>query len=577
MILKEYAICILCCICILFSNCKVSNKSTSIKLQTTGTLAENAMVSTAHPLASKIGVEVLQKDGNAIDAAVAVQFALAVCYPRAGNIGGGGFMVYRDKNGNSTTLDFRETAPFASTRNMYLDEQGNADANKSQFGALAVGVPGSVAGIFEMHKKYGSMPIEQLIEPAIDLAENGIQLLPDETHKLNDYQEIFKTQNPNNTYLQSETPFVVGNKLIQKDLAETFKRIKINGVEEFYSGTTAKMIVDEMKNSNGIITLEDLKNYKAVWRKPITTEYENYKLISMSPPSSGGIILAQMLKMLSQFDLSTMQHNTANYIHLLAEIERRAYADRATHYGDPDFWEVPESDLLNETYLEKRVETLDLNKATNSHDIKAGNFSTEETEETTHISIIDQFGNAVSITTTLNGRFGSKKFVTGGGFLLNNEMDDFSAKPGSPNLYGLIGGEANAIEPNKRMLSSMTPTIFEKEGNLFLVVGSPGGSTIITSVFQTFLNITQFEMTAGEAANTFRFHHQWLPDQIYFEDEMYIQNGTIDSLNKLGHKTKLRSPIGRVEAILVLPDGSLEGASDFRGEGAALGFWFSPL
>jgi len=553
----------------------VTNTTTTpvIDKRDEGTLAEKAMVSSAHPLATKVGLTILKKGGNAVDAAIAVQFALAVVYPSAGNIGGGGFMVIRLNDGTATTLDYREMAPALSHRDMYLDEEGNAVSELSRYGQLSVGVPGSVAGMFEAHEKFGSgIKMQQLIQPAIDLARNGFPLLENEAEKLNANRKDFEKYNPKNIYFREKEIWKTGDTLVLNDLAQTLERISVDGEKDFYEGITANMLAHEMKGANGIISLTDLKNYQTVWRKPILSKYKKeYTLISMGPPSSGGIALSQMLRMLEDYGLSTLQHNQINYIHLLAEVERRAYADRATHLGDMDYWEVPVEDLLDASYLKERMSNFSETGATPSDQIKAGNFKPVENEETTHFSVVDAEGNAVSVTTTLNGAFGSKVFVSGAGFLLNNEMDDFSAKPGTPNLYGLVGAEANAIEPGKRMLSSMTPTIVEKNGKLFMVVGSPGGSTIITSVMQTFLNVVEFEMTLKEAIESPRFHHQWLPDQIYFEKEQ-LSEKIINSLNNMQHNTKARGSIGRVDAILVKPNGTLEGYSDKRGEGAALGF-----
>jgi len=538
-----------------------------------GTIATDAMVSCAHPLASKVGIEIIKQGGNAIDAAIAVHFALAVVYPSAGNLGGGGFMVIRLKDGTTNTLDYRETAPTLADKDMYLNSDGDAIAELSQYNRLASGVPGSVAGMFEAHQKYGSLPMETLIQPAIDLAQKGFQLLPIEAKKLNENKADFIKYNEANNYLvNKEKEWKEGDLMKLPDLGNTLLRIQQKGKKGFYEGETANLIVAEMKRDNGIISLADLKQYQPVWRKPIVTNYKNdYKVISMGPPSSGGIALSQMLKMLANFSLNEMGVDNKNYIHLVAEVERRAFADRATHLGDMDYWNVPITELLEDEYLKEKMSDFLLSTASPSSSIKAGNFSVKESEETTHFSVVDAAGNAVSSTTTLNASFGSKVFVTGAGFLLNNEMDDFSAKPGAPNMYGLVGAAANAIEPGKRMLSSMTPIVVEKNDGLFMVLGSPGGSTIITTVLQVFLNVVAHKMTLKEATDQARFHHQWLPDKIYCEPEIF--NGPQNAeLSKMQHQLEKRESIGRVDAILVKPNGMLEGYSDSRAEGKAIGY-----
>lgn len=563
--------------------CKVSetvvkNTDTAIiptpKVVEQGTIASDGMVSSAHPLASQIGIDIIKKGGNAIDAAIAVHFALAVVYPSAGNLGGGGFMVIRLKDGTVNTLDYRETAPALADKDMYLNSAGDAVAELSRYNRLASGVPGSVAGMFEAHQKYGSMPIKELIQPAINLAKQGFQLLPIEAEKLNSYKADFVKYNSNNNYLvKTNNEWQAGDTVKLPDLAKTLQRIQKEGKKGFYEGETADLIIAEMQAGNGIISLEDLKNYKPVWRQPIISNYKSrYDIISMGPPSSGGIVLGQMLKMLEDFPLSKMGVNSKTYIHLVAEVERRAYADRAKHLGDMDFWEVPIDELLDDTYLKEKMADFSETSASESSTIQPGNFKPiKESEETTHFSIIDSEGNAVSSTTTLNASYGSKVFVTGAGFLLNNEMDDFSAKPGTPNMFGLVGGQANAIEPGKRMLSSMTPTIVEKNDSLFMVVGSPGGSTIITTVLQVFLNVAEHNMTLKQAVNKARFHHQWLPDKIDCEPEIFNSKQK-DELSKMQHTINERTSIGRVDAILVKPNGSLEGYSDGRAEGKAIGY-----
>lgn len=578
---KNYLFLLLTLFC--FIQCKVSKEAVVEKVDLPivptplvldeGTIASDAMVSSAHPLASEVGIEVIKKGGNAIDAAIAVHYALAVVYPSAGNLGGGGFMVIRLNDGTVNTLDYRETAPTLSNKDMYLNEAGDAVAELSRYNRLASGVPGSVAGLFEVHQKYGSLPMEVLMQPAIDLAQKGFKLLPVEAKKLNDYKANFIKYNKDNSYfVKTKGEWQKGDSIKLPDLASTLQRIQQNGKKGFYEGETANLIVAEMQRDNGIISLKDLKEYKPVWRKPIITNYKNeYKVISMGPPSSGGIALSQMLKMLEDFRLDELGVNSKSYIHLLAEVERRVYADRATHLGDMDFWKVPIAELLEDAYLKEKMSNFSENKASPSSEIKAGDFQVEESEETTHFSVVDAEGNSVSSTTTLNASFGSKVFVSGAGFLLNNEMDDFSAKPGTPNLFGLIGGEANAIEPGKRMLSSMTPTILEKNDSLFMVVGSPGGSTIITTVLQVVLNVVEHNMTLKQAVNQSRFHHQWLPDEIDCEPTIF--NGPQNvALSEMEHKLDERKSIGRIDAILVKPNGMLEGYSDGRAEGAAIGY-----
>lgn len=537
--------------------------------ETSGLMADSAAVVSAHPLASGIGVEVLRRGGNAIDAAIAVQFALAVCYPSAGNIGGGGFMVIRLADGETTTLDFREKAPLATTHDMFLDSAGNVIEGLSLAGHLASGVPGSVAGMWEAHRRYGTLTWNDLLQPSIDLAANGVDLTRKEAEKLNAYREQFET------YTTRTSPFIrhsdgwrEGDTLHQPELARTLTAIRDSGISGFYSGWVADSIVAEMKRGDGIITHEDLKQYNAVRRAPLEWDYENYHFVSMGPPSSGGICVAQMLGMIEDGELS--KWNDAKTVHLLAEVERRAFADRAQHLGDADFYNVPIRQLLDPGYLAKRMSTFDPAKASPSESVGPGD-ATSESEETTHFSIVDPFGNAVAVTTTLNGGFGSKVVVSGCGFLLNNEMDDFSIKAGEPNLYGLVGGDANAIEPGKRMLSSMTPTIIERDGKLWMVVGTPGGATIITSVLQTFLNVAEFGMTMPEAVAAMKFHHQWLPDRIDYEEGAFAPS-TIQELTAMGHTLREREPIGRTDAILILPNGKLECGADPRGDDVCAGY-----
>ncbi|MFC5535193.1 gamma-glutamyltransferase [Rhodocytophaga aerolata] len=533
--------------------------------------ATNGMVVSAHPEASRVGVEILKRGGNAVDAAIAVQFALAVTHPAAGNIGGGGFMVYRSATGDISTLDFREKAPALATETMYQDSAGNVIANLSIDGHLAAGVPGTVDGMIEAHKKYGSLPWQELIQPSVELALTGVRLTRNEADGLNRSKEGFITHNTHLPYLVREEAWKEGDTLKHPALGQTLERIRNLGRAGFYEGTTAEMIVREMQTNKGIISLEDLANYHAVWREAIVGTYKGYKIISMPPPSSGGIALVQLLKMVEDFDLSKKGWQAPETVHLMTEAERRVYADRATHLGDPDFYTVPVSSLLDEKYLSERRANISAAKKTPSSEIKAGMFALNESNETTHFSVVDKAGNAVAITTTLNGGYGSKVVVKEAGFLLNNEMDDFSIKPGVPNMFGLVGGKANAIVPGKRMLSSMTPTIIEKEGKLFMVVGTPGGSTIITSVFQTILNVLEHDMNMQEAVNAKRFHHQWLPDEIMVETGGFTPE-TKQALEAKGHVIREISSIGRVDAILVKKGGKLEGGADPRGDDTAMGY-----
>ena len=537
--------------------------------RTTGLVTSSAMVVSAHPLASEVGKNILKKGGNAVDAAIATQFALAVVYPGAGNIGGGGFMVARFADGHVDALDYREKAPVAAFPEMYLGETGEPIPLKSLRGHHASGVPGTVAGLAEAHHKYGKLPWHELVQPSIDLARKGFLLTQDEAEGLNGIQEDLKKYN---TMLPEHLlgNWKKGDSIKHTDLANTLERIRDAGRDGFYSGSIAKLLVEEMKRGGGLITMEDLINYSAVWRKPLESTYRGHRVISMPPPSSGGILLFQMLHAVEPYPISKWGFNSDKTVHLMIEAERRAYADRAYWLGDPDYKEIPVAALTSMDYIKNRMADFDETKATSSSTIKEGQLP-YESEETTHLSVVDAQGNAVSVTTTLNGGYGSRVVVGGAGFLLNNEMDDFSVKPGAPNLYGAIGGEANKIEPGKRMLSSMTPTILEKDGKLVMVVGTPGGTTIITSVFQTILNVIDHGMTMQEAVTAPRFHSQWAPDVVFTEPKAFKPNDSLQLVKK-GHQFKSRGRYGAVDAIRVLKNGKLEGGADPRGEDQADGY-----
>ncbi|WP_291121086.1 gamma-glutamyltransferase [Empedobacter sp. UBA7248] len=532
---------------------------------------KNGVVVTAHPEASKVGVEILKKGGNAIDASIAVQFALAVVYPNAGNIGGGGFLVYRDSKGKTDALDYREKAPLKASEDMYWDKNGNAITDLSLYGQFAAGVPGTVDGMVKAHEKYGKLNWKELVQPAINLAQKGFKITKQQASELTNKHNDFVKYNSKTNALTSKSSWKEGDLLIQKDLANTLKLIQQKGRAGFYEGKTADLIVKEMKRGNGIISREDLKEYQSVWRTPVSGNYKGLKVISMPPPSSGGIALVSLFQSIEDYPINKWGFQADSTIQVMVEAERRVYADRAEHLGDPDFIKVPQKQLLEKSYNVNRMKDFSFDKATPSSAIKAGEIIGKESMETTHYVIVDKDGNAASVTTTLNNSYGSLVVVEGAGFLLNDEMDDFSVKPGTPNLYGLVGGKANAIEPSKRMLSSMTPSILEKDGKLFMVVGTPGGSTIITSVFQTILNVVDFGMTMQEAVAAPRFHHQWLPDQIDYEPNAISEN-VRESLKHKGYILKERKPYGRVEGILVNTDGTYQAGADPRGDDKAVGY-----
>jgi len=528
--------------------------------------SQKGIVVTAHPLASKVGADILRIGGNAIDAAIAVQLALTVVYPEAGNIGGGGFAVYQPANGNAITLDFREKAPAASSKDMYLGNDKNPIHDLSVAGHLSVGVPGTIEGLYTMFEKYSKLKdFAVLIQPSIDLAKNGFKITQREANNLNKTKEQFIKYNNYSIPFVKDSLWKEGDILIQKDLGETLDRIKNNGSKEFYEGKTASLMIDCIKSKGGIINQKDLINYSSKWRLPLVTKYKNYEIVTMPPPSSGGIALIQLLKIVESNNIDKFGFHSPEAIHLVVEAERRVYADRATYLGDPDFYNVPVNKLIDNNYLKSRMLDFDSTTATPSSSIREGLITDNESHETTHFSIIDVDDNAVSITTTLNSGYGSKVVVNGAGFLLNNEMDDFSIKEGAPNQFGLVGGKANSIAPNKRMLSSMTPTIINKDNAVFCVLGSPGGSTIITTVFQVICNLINFKLDAEESVQAGRFHSQWLPDEIQLEEELY-KEPLLGNLYKYGHKVTKVSLLGKVESIVKINDKGYTGIADKRGD-----------
>ena len=524
-----------------------------------------AAVVSAKKEASEIGIKIIEEGGNAFDAMIATDLALAVCYPSAGNIGGGGFMIYRTSDGQIGTLDYREKAPEKSNENMFLDSNGNVIRGKSTIGGLSVGVPGTIAGLFEVHKRFGSLPFETLIEPAIQLARKGYVPTKNQLKNIELNKDFFISINGKKTLFASN--FKEGDRIINKALAKTLELIKENGKDGFYKGEIAKYIVNSINKSGGILNINDLNNYTPKWRTPIYFKYKDLDIYSMGPPSSGGICLAQILLMIEPYNLNQYPQNSIRAIQLLVEAQRRSYSDRSKFLGDSDYNNVPIDYLINKDYLKNRMKSFSWEKASISESINPGDISISESEETTHYSIVDNYGNAVGVTTTLNSSFGSKLFVEQGGFFLNNQMDDFSIKIGQPNLYGLIGGDVNSVQPNKRMLSSMTPTIVEKDGKLSLVLGTPGGSTIITSVLQTILNIYEYGMPVQKAVNSPRFHHQWFPENIVFEPNAFGEK-IIEDLKRMGYRidSSKNKFMGRVDAIYINQDNLLSAAADPRGD-----------
>lgn len=530
---------------------------------------DSAMVVSAHPLATQTGIDILRKGGNAIDAAIAVHFALAVVYPQAGNIGGGGFMLYLPKDGNPVSLDFREKAPAAATEKMYLDSAGQVIAQKSRYGPLASAVPGSVDGMWNAHQRFGKLNWGELIQPAVDLARKGYQITTQEAENLNREKRMFVRNSSIVPDFVKFDDWKAGDWLLQRDLANTLDRISADGRAGFYEGATAALLQHEMEAKGGLITTQDLANYSSTWRKPLEFDHNGYHVITMGPPSSGGILLEQMLGMIAPYPITQYGFHSAAAVHLMAEAERRAYADRAQYLGDPDFVKIPVKGLLDSAYLAKRMASFNDKKSTESANLGPG--IPKESEETTHFVVIDTDGNAVSITTTLNDTYGCRTVVAGAGFILNNQMDDFSAKPGASNLYGAVGGKANAIAGNKRPLSSMTPTLITQNNKIWMALGTPGGTTIPTSVFQVLVNVWYFGMTLPEAVQAKRFHHQWRPDHISIE-EGALPEAVMQSLEKMGHIIQPRTPIGRVEAVMRLPNGHWQGVADTRGDDTTQGY-----
>ena len=530
---------------------------------------KNGVVSSAQELASQVGIDILKNGGNAIEAAVGIGFTLAVVYPQAGNIGGGGFMVIHFNDGLNTSIDYREKAPLVASRDMYLDEEGNVVEGLSTYGYLAAGVPGSVAGLLYALKKYGTMSREEVMKYAIDFAEKGFYINERFANLLNAYQEEFAEFEGTSKIFGRE--FYEGDNLVQTDLANTLKEIRDKGKDGFYKGWLADLICKEMMSNGGIICYNDLNDYEPKEREVVKGTYRGYDIISMGPPSSGGICLIYLLNILDNYDLKSQGYGSVENIQLMTEAMRRVFADRSEYMGDMDFVNVPIGVLTSKQYAKERMNDYDKNFSSLSIKIKPGDINRKESDQTTHYSVADKFGNVVSVTTTLNSSFGSKVVINGAGFFLNNEMDDFVSKPGEPNIYGLLGNEANAIEPGKRMLSSMTPTIVLKDNKPFLVLGSPGGGRIITSVLQTIVNITDYDMDLKEAIDMPRFHHQWYPDEIQVENTL-LDNIAEQRLINMGYDISYIEDFGRVDAILFLEDRGIVGHSDRRGYGKAFGY-----
>lgn len=540
---------------------------------------KHAMVASQHPLASQIGADVMKQGGNAVDAAIAVALALAVVYPEAGNLGGGGFMLVRFKDGRTTAIDYREMAPGAANRDVFVDKNGELikGEGSSTVGYRAAGVPGTPAGLDYAFRKYGSKKLtwEQLVEPSRKLAQNGFVLTDRLANLFKSYKETLeKYEDSKRIFLNGGKFYEEGDVLKQPELAATLGRIEKFGVKDFYEGATAKMIADDMKTHGGLITLQDLKNYQPQERTPLRGNYRGYEIITMPPPSSGGIVMLQCLNMLEKYDLRRMEYNSSQKYHVLTEVLRRAFADRAEFMGDPDFVNVPVADLIAKSYAEKRGETIDLTKASKSSDVRSGEIVGKEPMETTHFTVVDEEGNVVTNTYTINDLYGSRVTAKGTGVLLNDEMDDFAARPGKPNMFGLIQGERNSVQPKKRPLSSMTPTIvLRKDGSLWFALGARGGPRIITAVLETVINMIDHDMNFQQAMDAPRIHHQWFPDEILYEP-FGMSPDTRSALEKLGHKFADKPGFVASATGIAIEEktGVRIGAIDARSDGEAIGY-----